>query len=80
MSGTFKGNNSFCSHDVNTTVVWYADKWFLQRNLSCWGYMMSLEYDAKTNRWAEGHPLPIISRAAAFMATSFQLDISSAGK
>lgn len=53
MSGTFKGNNSFCSHDVNKTVVWYADKWFLKRNLSCWGHMMSMQYDAQTNRYAE---------------------------
>lgn len=47
MSATHNGS-AVCPELVNRTVVWYADKWFLNRSLPCWSHLMSLTFDPAT--------------------------------
>jgi hypothetical protein len=49
MSGTHDGSSGVCPELDSSTVVWFADKWVVQRNLTCWSYMMSMQYDAAAN-------------------------------
>lgn len=52
-SGTYRGGSSpDCpSLGGNSTVVWYADKWFWGRHLKCWSHLMSMDWHPETGRW-----------------------------